>query len=79
MTNINLHNVLRKGVFARFTKLVRSVHPLHFCWRERVEPLIEFSKRKGLTGTQLSEGGCWERGGDGFQGGGGGGGVVIFK
>ena len=79
MTNVNLHNALRKGVFARFTKLVRSVHPLHFCWRERVEPLIEFSKRKGLTGTQLSEGGCWERGGDGFQGGGGGGGVVIFK
>ena len=72
MTNVNLHNALRKGVFARLTKLVRSVHPLRFCWRERVEPLTEFSKREGLIGTQLSEGSCWERGGDVFQGGRGG-------
>ena len=35
-----------------------------------VEPPTEFSKRgEGFTGPQLSEGGCWERGGDFFQGG----------
>ena len=28
-----------------------------------------FQKGGGLTGPQLLEGGCWERGGDFFQGG----------
>ena len=34
-----------------------------------VEPPTKFSKRGSLTGPQLLEGGCWERGGDFFQGG----------
>ena len=37
-----------------------------------VEPPTKFSKRAaagGLTGSQLLEGGCWEGGGDFFQGG----------
>ena len=33
------------------------------------EPPTKFSKMGGLTGPQLLEGGCWERGGDLFQGG----------
>ena len=34
------------------------------------EPPTKFSKmRRGLTGPQLLEGGCWERGGDFIQGG----------
>ena len=33
-----------------------------------VEPPTKFSKRAGLTGPQLLEGGYWERGGDFFQG-----------
>ena len=32
-------------------------------------PLIKFSKKEGLTGSQFLEVGCWERGGDFFQGG----------
>ena len=35
-----------------------------------VEPPTKFSKRGGLAGPQLLEGGCWERGGYFFQGGG---------
>ena len=38
-------------------------------WGWGVQPPTKFSKRRGLTGTQLLEGGCWERGGDFFQGG----------
>ena len=34
-----------------------------------VEPPIKFSKRRGLDRTSILEGGCWERGGDLFQGG----------
>ena len=34
-----------------------------------VEPTSKFSKRGGLTGSQFLEWGCWERGGDFFQGG----------
>ena len=41
-------------------------HP-PFCW-EGGEPPTKFSKRVGLTGPQLLEGGCLERG-DIFQGG----------
>ena len=33
----------------------------HFCWGREVEPSTKFSKRGGLTGPQLLEGGCWER------------------
>ena len=36
-----------------------------------VEPPIKVSKRGALTGSQLLEGGSWERGGDFFQEGGG--------
>ena len=32
-----------------------------------VKPPTKFSKRGGLTGPQLLEGSCWERGGDFFQ------------
>ena len=32
-----------------------------------VEPPTKFSKRGSLTGPQLLERGCWERGGDFFQ------------
>ena len=31
------------------------------------EPLKKFKKRGGLTGPQLLEGGCWERGDNVFQ------------
>ena len=34
-----------------------------------VAPLTKFSKRVGLTRPQTLERGCWERGGDFFQGG----------
>ena len=39
--------------------------------RLEVETPTKFSKNGvgGLTGTQLLEGGCWERGGDFFPGG----------
>ena len=43
----------------------------------RVEPTTKFKKRGGLTGPQLLDGGCWERGGDFFQGGGGA--IVTYK
>ena len=46
----------------------QSVHPLS-AGRGGVEPPTKFSKRGGLTGPQLLEGGCWEKGGDLFQGG----------
>ena len=39
-----------------------------FSTRE-IEPLTKFSKRRVLTVPQFLEGGCWERGGDFFQGG----------
>ena len=42
------------------------------------EPPIKFSKRGGLSGPQLLEGCCWERGGEFFQGAGGGGGCRNF-
>ena len=35
-----------------------------------VKPPTKFSKRGGLTGPQLLEGGCWERRCDFFEGGG---------
>ena len=43
---------------------------LPFC--RGVGPPNKFSKIGALTGPQLLEGGCWERGGDFFQG------VAIF-
>ena len=45
--------------------------PLFFCWRGKVEPPTKFSKRGGLTGPQLLEGGCWKEGVKFFKGGGG--------
>ena len=45
-----------------------SGHPPFY--RGEVEPPTKFSKRGGLTGPQLLEEGCWERGGDFFQEGG---------
>ena len=44
------------------------VNPLSpFCWGGGGEPLKKFKKRGGLTGPQLLEGGCWERGDNVFQ------------
>ena len=48
--------------------LLRHSGHTPFCRGGGVEPPTTFSKREGLTGTQLLEG-CWERGGDFFQGG----------
>ena len=46
-----------------------SVHPPSFLeGGGEVEPPTEFSKRGDLTGPQLLEVGCWESGGDFFQG-----------
>ena len=52
-------------------KKVHSVHhPLSARGGGGSEPPTKFSKRGGLTGPQLLEGvGCWEKGGDFFQGG----------
>ena len=52
-----------------------SVHPHPFLLGVGgVEPPTKFSKRwEDLTGPQILEGGCWERGGDFFQRG-----VAIF-
>ena len=44
-----------------------SLHPhppTPFLLGGRVEPPTKFSKRGGLAGPQLLEGGCWEREGD---------------
>ena len=39
-----------------------------FCWGGGgVEPPTKFSKRGGLPGPQLGEGGCWKRGDNFFQ------------
>ena len=37
-----------------------------FRWVRGVEAPAKFSKKGGLTGSQL-EGGCWEKGGDFFK------------
>ena len=42
-----------------------------------VESPTKFSKKGGLTGPQLLEEGCWERGDDFFQGGVGVGGLQF--
>ena len=47
---------------------VCTAHP--FCWeRGWIYNQIFKKREEGLTGPQLLEGGCWERGGDFFQGG----------
>ena len=43
--------------------------PRPFCRGRGGEPPTKFSKKGGLTGPQLLEGGCWEREGAFFQGG----------
>ena len=49
---------------------VYIVHPPPLsAGRGRVEPPTKFSKRGGLTGTQLLEGCYWERRGEFFSGG----------
>ena len=57
--------------FCQDDLLTHSVHPPPLSAGGGVEPPTKFSKREGLTGPQLLEVGCWERGGDFFQGGGG--------
>ena len=39
-----------------------------FSWGEGLNLQPNFQKKGGLTGPQLLEGGCWEGGGDFFQG-----------
>ena len=43
--------------------VMHSGHPPFFFLQGGVEPPTKFSKKGGLTGPQLLEGGCWERGG----------------
>ena len=62
------------------TLLKHSVHP-PLSAGGGVEPPTKFSKRGDVTGPQLLEVGCWERGGDFFHredGRGGGKRVAIF-
>ena len=47
---------------------LHSVHPLPFCRAGGVLSLQPNFKKGGLTGPQLLERGCWEKGGDFFQG-----------
>ena len=46
-----------------------SVHPPAPLSAGELSLQPNFQKGGGLTGPQLLEGGCWERGGDFFQGG----------
>ena len=79
---VNITNVLAFGILRVTNEGIRSFHVLYPCLlgvcgsvhpplsAGGVEPPTKFSKRwGGLTGTQLLERGCWERGGDFFQGG----------
>ena len=54
----------RLTVMNMLSKLLNS-HSVHPPLSDggRVEPPTKFSKRGGLTGPQLLEGVCWERGG----------------
>ena len=45
-----------------------TVHPPLCAWGGG-EPLTKFSKREELYRISIFRGGCWERGGDVFQGG----------
>ena len=54
-------------LFSIWTKIHVVWIPCHFC--RGVEPPARLSKNGDLTGRQLLEGGCWERGGDLFQAG----------
>ena len=69
LTVMNMHSKLLNS---------HSVHP-PLSDGERVEPPTKFSKRGSLTGPQLLEGVCWERGGDFFHGRRGGGVQVSHK
>ena len=58
----------RKGTFktyvrSRFPSFTSCAPPPFFQGEGEVEPPTKFSKRAGLTGSQLLEGDCWERGG----------------
>ena len=70
-----ISNIYKKNHFIqndktnKFTKCcTHSVHP-PLSAGGGGKPPTKFSKRGGLTGPTLLEGGCWERGGDFFQGG----------
>ena len=41
---------------------LHSVHPTPLLSAGGIEPPTKFKKRGGLTGSQLLEGSCWERG-----------------
>ena len=58
LTVMNMHSKLLNS---------HSVHP-PYSDGEGVEPPTKFSKRRGLTGLQLLQGVCSERGGDFIQG-----------
>ena len=53
------NSVLSEKVRSGILKKDHSGHPPFFAGE--VEPPTRFSKRGGLTGPQLLEGGCWER------------------
>ena len=62
------------------TLLKHSVHPPPpLLSAGGVEPPTKFSKRGDVTGPQLLEVGCWERGGDFFHREDGGGGGLQFS
>ena len=58
LTVMNMHSKLLNS---------HSVHP-PLPGGEGIEPPTKFSKSEVLTGPQLLEGVCWERGGDFIQG-----------
>ena len=59
----NVHLLIHYSYF----EISHSVHPPPpFCWG--VEAPAKFSKRGGLDRISILRGGCWERGGDFFQG-----------
>ena len=47
------------------------MHSVHPPLPRGVPPPTRFSKKEGLAGPQLLEGGCWEKGDNFFQEGGG--------
>ena len=60
-----------KKAESRITSIKFIVYTPPFCWGVgggRVSLRQNFQKEGGLRGSHFLEGGCWERGGDFFQG-----------
>ena len=63
-TRVKIYHIIIELVYTAQVSNIHSVHPLPFSRGGGVEPPTKFSKRGGgLTGPQILEGGCWERGG----------------